>query len=113
MSELKIDLRDVEGVTVVKLSGEASVATSDVMERGLMGLYARRPAAVVLDLSELSFISSLGMGHLMTMRQHVVERRGGTLRAAALQGPVLTAFQRSGLDKMVPVYDDLDAALAA
>jgi anti-anti-sigma factor len=82
---------------VVHLAGEAGFRLAEPLMAALLGLSAQRSIRVVLDLSELHFLSSLAMGVLVTFRRGVV-RRGGRVRlASTLQEPVREALDRAGL----------------
>jgi anti-anti-sigma factor len=82
---------------VIRIKGEAGVECAVGLEKGLLGPAARRPAVVILDLSELSSISCLAMGVLVAYRRGVV-RSGGRVRLAEeLQPAVREALTRAEL----------------
>jgi anti-anti-sigma regulatory factor len=82
---------------VVRVVGKGCVAQADALAAGLLGLSARRPALVTLDLSGLSCISCLTMDVLVTFHRGVV-RAGGRVRLVfSLQGPVREALERAEL----------------
>jgi anti-anti-sigma factor len=97
---------------VAHLTGEASLATIDEMDRALEGLYAHEPKHLVLDLSGLTFISSHAMGQLVSLRQRVVEGNRGWVKAAGLNGHLRGAFHYARLDELFDITDTVDAALA-
>jgi anti-anti-sigma factor len=82
---------------IVRLTGEAGIRQVDELNAALLGLSAYRPTSVLLDLSGLSFLSSLAMGVLVSFRRGIV-RAGGQVRLApAPQEPVREALDRAGL----------------
>jgi anti-anti-sigma factor len=82
---------------VIRLAGAAGIDQVGKLERALLGVSARRPPLVTLDLAELSDVSCLALGVLTTFRRGIV-RAGGTVRlAAGLQPPVREALERTGL----------------
>lgn len=108
-SLVEVALTHVQGVAVLHLRGEMRLDLTTV-ERELNRLSAGRPAVVVLDFSQLTIISSLGMGILNTFRR-ALHSHGGVTRIAAAQPNVLQALKLCSLDKLFEMYDTLDAAL--
>jgi anti-anti-sigma factor len=87
---------------VVRVTGEASFRLADDLAIALLRLSARRPQRIALDLSGLSFVSSLAMGVLVTFRRAVV-RAGRRVRlAGSLQEPVREALARA---ELLPLFD--------
>lgn len=109
ISTLNAEVVETAQAVVVKISGEAKTDVS-ALERQFLRLLARRPPVVVLDLSELTFCSSLGMGSLMAFRRDIT-RCGSRLVLAAIQPLVKESFQRACLLPMFEVHDTLDHAL--
>jgi anti-sigma B factor antagonist len=54
-----------DGVATVALTGEVDVLTVDQVRTSLAEAIADRPQSVVVDLSDLSFIDSTGLGALI------------------------------------------------
>jgi anti-sigma B factor antagonist len=109
-SALQVELSHVRDIPVLSIGGEMRLDLA-VLERELNRLAAGRPPVVVLDLSGLSFISSLGMGLLNSFRRGL-HSHGGITRIAAAQPDVATALRLCSLDKLYEMHDSLDAALA-
>src|SRR5262249_33298162 len=59
---LEVELLETREGVLARLRGEAGVAEAGALETTLLGLAARRPAGVTLDLSELRSLSSLATG---------------------------------------------------
>jgi anti-anti-sigma regulatory factor len=111
-----------EGELVVRVCGEAVLATARALEAGLLRVADRRPPLVTLDagllrvavpraplvtldLSELTFVSSLAMGILVAYRNGVV-RSGGRVRLLPnLQPAVREAFARARLMELFVNHD--------
>jgi len=96
---------------IVKLAGDAGVANAEQLSRELTRIQAGRPKHVVLDLSGLTFISSLSMGELVQFARGIASDQG-KLAAAGLTEGVKTAFDRARLHEVIKVYETVDAALA-
>ena len=100
---------------IIRVKGEARVECAGALLDGLLASAARRPAVVILDLSELRSISCLAMGVLVTYHRGVV-RAGGRVRlAGGLQRAVHEALTRAELLDLFETTDDVrpTAALQA
>jgi anti-anti-sigma factor len=86
---------------LVRLEGEANLTAVDQMQFALMRLIARRLSLAVLDLSGLTFLSSLGMGVLVRFRRDLA-RWGGRVLIAGVRPNVYESLQLTGL---VPLFE--------
>ncbi len=67
---------------------------------------------VVLDLSDLSYISSAGLrAILMTARS--LRRQEGTLAVCSLTDSVREVFEISGFNQIIPVHSSKEEAISA
>jgi anti-anti-sigma factor len=82
---------------VVRLRGEVGVAEAGALTATLLPLIARRPPWVAFDLSELMFISSLGMGVLLAFRRAVVRDGARVCLVPNLRPAVREALERAEL----------------
>ena len=117
MAQLEVDTHDVPSTdpakpaaVVVTAAGEAVVDLEPLVSL-LQTVGARRPPAVVIDLSRLTFMSSLAMGVILAFRRNVLAH-GGKVRVACVQPLVLDSFRRARLDKVFDLVESLDLALA-
>jgi anti-sigma B factor antagonist len=99
------------GITRVLLDGRLDIEGAAAIDLR-MNVLAGSSKFLLIDLSHVSFLGSMGLRSILIPAQ-AVRRRGGK---AALLGPipmveeVLTA---SNIDKLIPIYHELDAAVAA
>jgi anti-sigma B factor antagonist len=101
-----VDSRD--GATIVALAGELDLSTIPRMEGPLLEQVRQRPA-VVLDLSDLSFIDSSGIGILIKASQ---QSNGTPMRVVIGPGSqVERIFRIAGIEKALRVFVDRDEAL--
>jgi anti-anti-sigma factor len=105
-----VRVQQLERTVVVTPSGELDLATEPVLRSVIEGLSAYD--ALVLDLSELDFVDSTGLG--LTIREHLRSSLEG-FRLVLVQGPedVRRVFAVTGLDGFLPFAPDLPTALAA
>lgn len=111
MSDLTIDIEHREEAIIAHITGDASVATANEFQKGIMGLAADEPKRVVLDMAHLAFMSSLSMGSLISLQKRV-EWGGGKVVACGMNENLAKAFQRARLDKVIATFNTVDEALA-
>src|SRR5215471_15254327 len=80
----------------VAIQGEASFDQAEVISAQLLRIPRDGYSLVVLDLAELTFLSSLAMGALVEYRRGLC-RRGVEVRLANVQAQVWLALESAGL----------------
>ena len=108
MATVSCELTQIDGIPVLRIAGEMRLEIDDA-ERALNRLSAGRPPLVVLDLSDLTFISSLGMGLLNGFRRGL-HTHGGITRIAGPRPDVAKALILCGLDKLFEIHPTLPSA---
>jgi anti-anti-sigma factor len=96
------------------LKGAAGVHAVDRMPFTLMlmRLVARRPPLVVVDLSGVTFLSSLAMGALVGLRRDL-GRWGGRVKLAAIPPMIYESLKTSRLDMLFEVCATVEEVQAA
>lgn len=95
--------RDADILTVA-LHGEVDVLTVDRVRQALAEAVAAAPAQIIVDLTELSFIDSTGLGALIFGFQRARDR-GITFRLAHPTRGVRQVLVLSGLLEVVDLID--------
>jgi anti-anti-sigma factor len=65
-----------------------------------------------VDLSEVDYISSIGV-HMLITSASSVAGRGGKLALLTPQPGVLQVLELTGVLQLIPIYSDLESAKAA
>lgn len=73
---LRLKMIEKGSTVVVQVSGMAAVETAGKLSRILQEAAALKPSLLAVDLSELSFVSSTGLGSLVAV--HVTCQKSGT-----------------------------------
>jgi anti-anti-sigma factor len=90
---------------VVRLGGEFDVAAEEYFDR-IVERLAAEAKAVVLDLSELSFIDSSGLRALLRAWKRSQED-GGSLAIVSGNGQVRNTMRLTGADEVLPLVAEL------
>jgi anti-sigma B factor antagonist len=100
-----------EGVAVVSIGGEIDLSTAPAFEAAIAGALDDDPPVLVIELSEVSFMASVGLRILAA----TYEKASKSARVAIVADNPATSrpMQLIGLDKVISLYTTLDDALTA
>jgi anti-anti-sigma factor len=102
-----------DDVAVISLVGELDLGTAPRIERRMF-TEIRRRRAVVVDLSELRFIDSSGIGLLIHAHRAREDGKAAELHAVVTKGSqVAKVFDLAGVDRALAVHSSQAEALAA
>lgn len=93
----------------VKLEGSCDLATAPRLRQTLQGLVPPDVDDVVLDVSDLEFIDSTGLGVVLGAMRRLREG-GGSLSIAGAHGIVRRVLEITDLDKVIPLVDGASAS---
>jgi anti-sigma B factor antagonist len=100
-----------DGVGLVELTGEVDLYTAPRFKQDLVGVIEAGARAVVVDLSGVTFIDSTALGVVISGVKRMAEV-DGQLVVVASSRPVVRILDITGLDKVLTIVADRDAALA-
>ncbi|HSV13698.1 MAG TPA: STAS domain-containing protein [Tepidisphaeraceae bacterium] len=110
--ELCISLEDRAGALVLRVVGQVGIPSeADQLEGALARAFLHCPRLMVIDLAQMTAISSHGISALLKWRPQIRERIA-PLRLAAPQPHVLDLMQRTGMVELFEVFPTVDAALS-
>lgn len=101
--ELDIATENAGASCTIVLNGEVDVYTSPRLRQQLNELIDGGCMNLVVDLQDLGFIDSSGLGVLVSALRKVKEQ-GGTLRLVCAKESILKIFRITGLDKVFPLF---------
>jgi anti-sigma B factor antagonist len=112
MSELTVDKRDVEDVTLLYPKGFINAHTVRLFEGEIRGAIQQGRVKIVVNCSGLSYIASAGLGALMGAIEEI-RGSGGDLRLAGLNDTVRNIFEILGFNHLYRIYaSEMDAILS-
>ncbi|HEX9376175.1 MAG TPA: STAS domain-containing protein [Actinomycetota bacterium] len=109
---MNLDLEtSTQGKTsVVSLRGEIDVYTAPRLRQALIDLVSGGATDIVVDMDKVDFLDSTGLGVLVGGLKRVKSNEGD-LRLVVTQERIMKIFDITGLSKVFPMYESLDAAL--
>ncbi len=99
------------GVTNVALRGRLDTVGAEGIDLPFSVISGSK-RAVVVDLSHVDFLASLGIRVLLTSAK-AVRRKGGKFAIFAPEGNVLTVLKTAGMETLIPIFRKREAAIAA
>jgi len=99
------------GITKVILSGSLDIAGAQAIDLK-MNVVAGSSRKVIVDLEKVTFIGSMGLRSLI-LPARALASKGGKMVMFGPTALVADTLKTSGLDTVVPVYHDYQAALDA
>jgi anti-sigma B factor antagonist len=109
--QLRTEVVDIAGWTVVSVFGEVDVATAPELKERLTGLVNEGRVKLVLDLSVVDFLDSTGLGMIVSALKRA-RTHGGDLSIVCTESRITRLFEITGLDKALTVLPSVDAAVA-
>ncbi|MGP1676992.1 MAG: STAS domain-containing protein [Burkholderiales bacterium] len=112
---MSISYKDVgEDLRRIVISGRLDIPGTDSVASQLVELTAAPKKGVVVDLSAVKFLASIGIRALITSAK-AVQQRGGKMVLVVNDGSTVgMSLEATGVDELVPVFKNLsDAERAA
>ena len=107
---LKLTQREVDGVTVVALDGRIVLGDeSNALREKVKSLLAEGKKKIVLNLANVSYIDSAGLGTLVATF-HSARSQGALLKLVSLGAKFKEVLQ---VTKLMTVFDTYDSEAAA
>lgn len=109
---MEISEEVLEGqVHKIILSGRMDIDGVGRIETRFAGMTASPRMAIIVDMSDVPFMSSIGIRALV-MNAKAVGRRGGRFVVLNPAENVRNVLASSGIDKLIPVCSGLEEAIA-
>ena len=108
---LAIASREVDGVTVLGLSGRITLGEGSVQLRdAIRDLIGKGQKSILLDLGDVNYIDSSGLGELVSAYT-TARNQGATLKLLKLTKKVHDLLQLTKLYTVFDIYDDEATAI--
>ena len=113
MERVFMDIREEKNGSSVKVMiiGRLTADCADQFKQYMQEALARG-RRFVLDLSEMEYVDSTGLGAMVFVLQRISEA-GGELKIASLQAKPRVVFDITKAYKIFDIYPDVEKALAA
>ncbi len=108
--DLSLTTRTEGGRTVVEVGGEIDVYTAPKLRETIVSLVDDGQYHLVVDLEQVEFLDSTGLGVLVGGLKRV-RTHDGSLSLVCTQERLLKIFRITGLTKVFDIHTDVQSAL--
>jgi anti-sigma B factor antagonist len=109
--QLTIDVRQDGSFTVIEVAGEIDIDTAPQLRDVVTEVTDAGAGRLVFDLSDVTFVDSIGLGVFVLARKKMLLRQG-SVGIVAPTRRVVAIFKISGLDELFRVRPTLAAVFA-
>jgi anti-sigma B factor antagonist len=107
---LRVTVDDREHYALVTVAGEVDVTTGSQLREPLHELVEQRKHRHVVDLREVTFLDSTGLGILVSDHKRLRDRDGSLHVVVTTPGIVSRVFRLTGVDRVVPLVETVEEA---
>jgi anti-anti-sigma factor len=109
--QIDSELLDNKAIKVT-LDGRLDIAGAEAIDLKFTALTATKNAAVLVDMSQVSFLASIGI-RLLLSNAKACSLKGGKMVLFDVQPMVKDVLTSSGVATLIPILDDEQAAMDA
>ncbi len=109
---MDITSRRTEDALIVSAEGRVDGANARKFQKAVENVITDGDQAVILDMENLSYISSAGLRSILLIAKGL-QKRSSKFAVCALQDPIREVFRIVGFDKIVSIYDSQGEAVKA
>lgn len=110
MNDFTVKRKELEDVSIVYLNGYLDAHTAPDFENALQELVDEDRVRIVVNLSELNYISSAGLGVFMGFIEDI-RSKGGDIKLAEPTEKVYRVFDLLGFPVLYEIFKTEDEAL--
>ena len=99
-------------VLTAEATGRVDGVNASEFEQTLRDTIQDDDTAVILDLAGITYLSSAGLRAILLTARSLSQRKAKFMLCSP-SAPIREVFEISGFDKIIPVHDTRDAAVAA
>lgn len=105
-----LESRASGGAVVVRMSGSCTMEVAEGVARQVLDLASRADPLLVIDMTDLDFIESMGLGGLVAGYLRA-RKLGREVRLCSPQPAIREVLEMTRLTLLFPIYDNLEEAL--
>ena len=110
---MELQYNEVENnIKVLRLIGRLDIIGVGAIETKFAAYCSGEKPCVIVDLSEVDFLASIGI-RLLTTNAKTVASRGGKMVMLNPQSDVKDVLEITGIPAIIPMYEDLKSAESA
>ncbi|MCE9591407.1 MAG: STAS domain-containing protein [Planctomycetes bacterium] len=108
---VKFSVREEPGTVIVTVTGDLSLSAVDEFQVYINGVAAKKPRLAIFEMHEVTFVSSLAMGSLVSLYHVVNKVSGGKVVLVGLQSMIRRAFEVAKLNELIGLAESVEDAV--
>lgn len=107
-TNFEIKLSSLNNIEIISLYGYLDAHTAPILEKSIQDLILNNKYKIIVDMANLDYISSAGLGVFMAFIEEIRDK-GGDIKLAELKPKVYKVFDLLGfpiLFKILPTIDE-------
>ena len=97
------------GINLIKLNGKLDIIGASEIENKFAGYCSGDKVRVIVDLSQVDFLASIGI-RLLVLTAKSVTSRGGKMVLLSPTAEVQSVLEITGIPAIIPSYSHLESA---
>jgi anti-sigma B factor antagonist len=110
LSIVTIEQSLVQDKVVLRVAGRMDAESTQAFESHCESCISEGVTTLVLDLGNLTYVSSMGLGAIVRVAKQLGDG-GGEVRICCLTGLVRQLFEITRLNNVFPTHDSVESAL--
>ena len=107
---MEINIKKLDHLKIISLTGELNAITSAEVESKILQLIMGGNKKLIIDLEQLSYISSAGL-RIFLVSNKLIRKMEGEIRICCLNHTVKEVFEISGFNMIFKVFPDQASAI--
>lgn len=100
---MEIRIEQIDDIWILMLKGELDAASSIKFDEAIEKVQAHQPRKILIDFAELTYISSAGLGVILSHLDEL-EQRKTRLALCSMQARVANVFEILGIDQLLSIF---------
>ena len=110
MSEFEVKRKDIDEISILYLKGYLDAHTASDFESALDKLVCEERVRIIVNLSELVYISSAGLGVFMGFIEDI-RKKDGDIKMAEPSKKVMRVFELLGFQVLYQIFENEQEAV--
>lgn len=101
---MNIEINKLDGVTTVKMIGRLDTAAAQEATKDIEAIESDASGTIILDCSEMTYISSSGLRIFLTLRK-AAANKGGKVIVKSISNDIRQVFMMTGFLNLFDIED--------
>ena len=111
IAQMEVSIEELGRVLVIGVNGRLDTVSAPQFDQRVAPLLAESRPGILVDMSEVSYISSAGLRSILHLVKHAAEN-GGRVGLFSVPAPVMEVLEISGFPSRLDVYPNRASALS-